>query len=344
VTPSAAAAAGIGITRVLSFVVPAAWLTALGLGAALAWASRRIPSLPAALGLFGILAFLNFAMLRDSLVNGPTWYDNYGMDGMQYGARQVFAAIEEIVAEDPETEVHLSPTWANGTDVLARFFLSPTAPVIIENADGILSERRELTDRMLFILTPEEYARAAESPILTDVRVERVLPYPDGQPGFYFVRMRYSPQADSILAQEEAERLRPVVDEVEIDGQMVQVTHPLFDMGTVDLLFDNDPLTLVRTNEANPALITLAFSEPRPVSALALTLGFQNASLTVRLFATPEAGPVTYNQEYRDLPEVPTIEIQFADAPPQVARIEIELRDLLDPSDQKIHLRDLSLR
>jgi len=343
-TASAAAAAGVGVTRVLSFVVPVVWLTALGLEAALAWVARRVPGLAAALGLFAVLAGLNFAMLRDSLINGPTWFDDYGLDGMQYGARQVFAAIEEVLAEERETEIRLTPSWANGTDVLARFFLRPTAPVIIENADGILSERRDLTERMLFILTPDEYARAAESPILTDVRVERTLPYPDGRPGFFFVRMRYSPEAGSILAQAEAERLQPVVEEVRLEGQVVQVTHPLFEMGTADLLFDADPQTLVRTYQANPARITLDFPQPRRLSALALTLAFPEAALTVRLFTGPEAEPITYSQEYHDLDGFATIEMEFESGPVLVSRIEIEIRDLLDPIDAKIHLGEIILR
>ncbi len=342
--PSAAAAAGVGVTRVLAFVVPAALLTALGLEAALSWSSRGLGFRRAPLALFALLAALNIAMLRDSLVNGPTWFDNYGLEGMQYGAQQVFAAIQEILAEEPETEIRLSPSWANGTDVLARFFLSPSDPVIIENADGILTEWSNLTDRMLFILTPEEYSAAAESPILADVRVERTLPYPDGRPGFYFVRMGYSPEAEEILAEAEAERLRPVTEPVTVDGEEVEITHPLFDLGTADLMFDSDPQTLVRTYKANPALITLAFPEPRPITGLALTLGFREASLTVRLFAGPEAEPVTYARVYHETADAPTIEMEFSDGPERVSRIELDIHDLGDPPDFKIHIWEIILR
>jgi hypothetical protein len=343
ITPMAAAAAGVGITRVLAFVVPATWLASLGIEPVLQWLSRRISGIATSLGLFIVLSALSLAMLRDSLVNGPTWFTNYGLDGMQYGARQVFGAIDEVLADSPGTEIHLSPSWANGTDILARFFLPPEAPVRIENADGYLAERLPLTDDMLFVLTPEEYGRLAESPVVTDVRVERILPYPDGRPGFYFVRMRYSPEADRILAEAEAERRRPVVEEVVVGDQTVQVTHPLFDLGTPIHLFDDDPFTLVRTYEANPARIALAFPQPRSVSAISLTIGFRQASLTVRLFPASGADPVTYIQDYRDLPETPTIEIRFENAPIEVQGIEIELRDLSDPMDGKLHILEISL-
>jgi hypothetical protein len=169
------------------------------------------------------------------------------------------------------------------------------------------------------------------------------VPYPDGRPGFYFVRMRYSPEANRILAEAEAERRRPVIDEVVVDGQTVQVTHPLFDMGTAAHLFDGDPFTLARTYESNPARIALTFPQPRSVSAVFLTIGFRQASLTVRLLPASGASPVTYTQDYRDLPESPTIELRFEAAPLEVEGVEIEIRDLSDPPDGKLHILEISL-
>jgi hypothetical protein len=317
-------------------------LTALGIEPVLRWLSHRISGIVASLGMFLLLGGLNLAMLQDSLVNGPTWFTDYGLDGMQYGARQVFGAIEEVIADSPDTEVHLTPSWANGADILARFFLSPDAPVRIENADGYLAERLPLTDDMLFVLTPEEHGRLEESPIVTDLRVERILPYPDGRPGFYFVRIRYSPEADRLLAEAEAERRRPVVEEVSLEGETVLVTHPLFDMGTATQLFDGDPFTLARTYDANPAQFALAFPQPRSISAVSLTLGFRQASLTVRLVPTSGADPITYTQDYRDLTESPTIVLRF-DHAIDVQRIELELRDLSDPPDGKLHILEISL-
>jgi hypothetical protein len=42
----------------------------------------------------GVLAGYNVFMLRDALVNGPTWFKDYGLGGMQYGADQIFGEIK----------------------------------------------------------------------------------------------------------------------------------------------------------------------------------------------------------------------------------------------------------
>ncbi len=99
--PAGAAIVAIGITRVLVFVIPAALLTAFGLAAAASWISRRLPERVVAVVLFLALAAAQLAMLRDALVNGPTWYRNYGLGGMQYGARQVFGQVRRQLARNP---------------------------------------------------------------------------------------------------------------------------------------------------------------------------------------------------------------------------------------------------
>jgi 4-amino-4-deoxy-L-arabinose transferase-like glycosyltransferase len=73
-----------------------------------------------ALAVFILLSGMNLAMLNDALRNGPLWFRDYGLGGMQYGAFQVFDAIEQFTEENPGTRIIFSPDWANGTDVVAR--------------------------------------------------------------------------------------------------------------------------------------------------------------------------------------------------------------------------------
>jgi len=100
--PTGAALALVGVTRALVMVIPATLLIALGLIALISWLekkwiSRRLLSF----GLFGVLALLNFFMLGQVLVKGPTWYNEYGLGGLQYGARQVFSEVKDYLKENP---------------------------------------------------------------------------------------------------------------------------------------------------------------------------------------------------------------------------------------------------
>ena len=82
--PLGGALTSAGITRVLVLVVPAALLAALGLEAIAARLPRRV-GMAAGVGVFVALSVFGGYMLRDALVNGPTWYSDYQLGGLQWG-------------------------------------------------------------------------------------------------------------------------------------------------------------------------------------------------------------------------------------------------------------------
>jgi hypothetical protein len=156
--------------------------------------------------------------------------------------------------------------------------------------------------------------------------------------------MRYSDQADAIFEQEQLERLKPVIDTLEVKGEMLTIEHPLFDSGGVQHIFDGDPYSLARGYEANPMLLKITFAAPRPLSGVDITTGSMESAIAVRLVPTGGGEPVVYKGTYRDLPMDPTISIDFPGAPTEVTRIEIEIHHLLEPGPAKIHLREIQLR
>jgi 4-amino-4-deoxy-L-arabinose transferase-like glycosyltransferase len=101
VAPVGAALVQIGITRILVFVVPVTILIALGLNKTLIWLERwRLPHKAISIGLFTVLSIINIFMLRDVLVNAPTWYQDYGLGGLQYGAQQLFPKVADYLERE----------------------------------------------------------------------------------------------------------------------------------------------------------------------------------------------------------------------------------------------------
>jgi len=147
-------------------------------------------------------------MLADALSNGPLWSRDFGLAGMQYGARQVFGEMEQILEQRPETKIVLSPSCANGTDVIARFFFSDPLPFELGSAEGYYSTAKTLDDNQLFIMTPEEFDDLPRNHF-AQVNVEKIMLYPDGKPGFYFVRLNYAENIHQVIAREAAERHTP---------------------------------------------------------------------------------------------------------------------------------------
>lgn len=345
-TPVGAALVDVGITRVLAFVVPASLLISIGLDWALERVSSRLPSPAVELTCFGLFAVMSLWMLRDAVLNGPRWYADYGLYGMQYGAKQLFEIIPEYLERDPAVEILLSPTWANGADLFPRFFLDPSDLPRVKtlNVDAFMVKKRPLTENMLFIMTHLEYDRARKSNKFKAVRVERVLPYPDGSPGFYFARLAYADNVDAIFAAEREARRRLVEAQVQIDDQLVKIRHSLLDAGRVNDMFDGDWYTLGRVMEANPAIIELTFPQPRSVSGIVGDFGSMDFEWTIHLYAEGSKEPTTYKAIYRNMPPDPHVEITFDRGPEKVVKIRMEIKDLRTGETAKIHIRELKLK
>jgi hypothetical protein len=332
------------VLRVLVLVIPAALLTSIGLVAVLEWIARRWPYRPIALGTFAVLAGFNLFMLNDALTNGPTWYTDYGLNGLQYGGQQIFKEVQQVLRESPQTRVFVSPTWANGADALLQFFMPDELRVQIGNIDAYMFSPQPLDDHTLLVMTTDEYQRARVDPKFINVRIERTIPYPDGRDGFYFVRLNYSPHAAAIFAEEDAARRRPEQVEILLDGQTVQVVHSRLDIGPITSAFDGDPFTLVRTVVDNPFVIALTFPEPRPLTGVTLTTATMdfNAAITLTL-ATGETH--TYRRDFLQTGPDPVNDFPFDPAPAQpIQAIRIEIKDLNASGDAHIHVREIKLR
>ncbi len=341
--PVGAALVRSGITRSMTLVVVLGLLVGVAADPLLRLATRWArPALVAAV-LWLFLAGAQAAMLADALRNGPTWYRDYGLYGMQWGAREVFGEIGRIRTAHPGGLVVLTPVWTNGVDDLVDFFLRSHEGIVIANVDWLGSARRDIPEDTVAVMTESEYRSAAGDPRFADVRVETTLLFPDGLPGFRFVRLRYADDFDAVLARERESWHRLVEEEVSIGGEAVKVSHSVFDEGQYARhLFDGDDDSLVRTEEANPAVVLVEFPSPRPLRHLSLTTGSMDMEVTVEV-AGP-SGKASFARTYSGLPRDPTVEIDLPSVGGDVASVRITVRDIHAEEPQNVHLREVRLR
>jgi hypothetical protein len=197
---------------------------------------------------------------------------------------------------------------------------------------------------MLLVMTPPEYEQAKASKKFKSVTVEQVIPYPDGRPGFYFARLAYADNFDTIISEEKAVRSKPVQGQVVIDGQQVQVTHSQFDAGQLRDLFDGDTFSLARGLEANPLVLEFTFPQPRPMTGLEATFGSMDLTLTAKLYADGATEPVAYSQTFRGLPPDPKVELAFDRGPATVKKLRLEILQLNAGLEVHIHVRELKFK
>jgi hypothetical protein len=345
-TPFAGAAAEIDPLRVIAMVVPAALLTVIGIDQIHRWIRRLVPYPAAAVACAAAFALGAANLTVKALVAGPTWYTDYGLYGMQYGAREVFSAIREELARSSDFHIRLSPSWANNPSEFVQFFLTGDERnrVTFETVDAYLLRRTPLSEKDLHVMTADEYQRAVGSQkVVVDPPV-RTLPYPDGRVGFYFARMRYSENADAILAAEREERRKLEETTATLEGRPVTIRHSRLDMGRIPDVFDGRPETLARGLEANPFVLEMVFPTARTVRKVRLSLGAMDLA-RVRVRATPEDGSPerSAGAEVRNRPASPRLEFPFPGGAVRTRKLRIEIEDVGAGEISHVHVYELGL-
>lgn len=341
--PSGAALVGVGITRLLAMVMPMAVFATLGWE----WILSLVPQARwqkiAQVVLFVFLSGIAIQVTSDSLRNGPTWYEDYGLYGMQYGTRQLFEQkIPELLAQDAQIQLYVSSLWANGADVFVRYFLTPQQAqrVSLGSIDSYLSRKQSLDDRTIFILTAEELRAALASPKMRLLGMEDEILYPNGKVGFYVVRLAYVDNVDELFARESELRRQLVNAHIIVDGISAKVRHSQIDAGELSNLFDQSPETLMRGLEANPFILEFEFSQPQSLKGLQAQFGSMDFELVFYLYPEGQTQPIELRQEYRGLPPDPAIEFLFPE-PIVLGKLRLEIRDLSYGEYANIHIREL---
>jgi len=343
IVPCAAAIVGHSITRLMAFVIPLALLGGIGVDAAVNVIGRRSPTLSrlAGVAVFGALVLVNLHLVTSALEEGPTWHRDYGMGGMQWGARQLSTAIEDMLEEDPDQSFLISPDWTNGADIVIRFFLGDNAPVKLGSLIPLLHQPEPGIESTTLVAIPREYEAIATSGKFAEIDELRVLPYPDGTRGFTFLHLRYRDDIDEILAAEAAARRRLTSSSVATMGRRLTVRHSDFDMGSVELIFDGDDDTLARTSEANPMVLEIETDDPIAASAARVTIGSSNVEVTLDLFEPGSDGPLTVTAVVAATIEEPWTTVSF----PRSVRFDraiLTLTDLHQADPGHVHLWELT--
>ncbi len=330
-------------------IVPWIILIALGLDLALEWLTRRrIPFLALNLGLFLVLSLTSFYLLADALTHGPTWFTDYGLYGMQYGAKQVFA--ETVVPElrqDPEVNFIISPTWANGTDQFAAFFVPQDllSRVRFGTPNDLINDPKQMKPKTIFILTADEFGNFSKDEKIKAVNILKTLLYPNGKPGFYLVTIEYPDNIQQIIANEHEARRKPVEDTVTINGQVIKMLHSPIGGGNIMDTFDDNPETLTRVTEANPYVFDLYPDPPLTTNSLVVQTGsLSDFTVTVELYAPGAAEPVTYSETFKGLPPDPLVTLNFDRGPAKSSRIYLEIKDNTSGETSQIHVRTVQFK
>jgi len=343
VAPSGAALADVAITRNLVTVVPLAMLACLGLDAQLNWLANKPKKalVPVLLVILALVASTVF-MTHTAITKAPTWYQDYGLYGMQWGGKELSAEIKSFQAEHPEKKIIVSPTWANNTDAILSFFLGDPLPVEVNSINDWTFSLRELDENMVFVMPPEEFSNAKSSGKFTDFEVIHSLNWPNGETGFYFLTLRYVDNVQEIFDREAIVRAQPEDTIIRLFDQDVLVSHSLLDIGHISNAFDGDSNTLIRGLEANPLSIKLVFEKPIEMRGLRLLIGLPPSVLIAEIKVAGDGQTLHSGTQSIGFEKNDWLETYFAGSY-MVEELKISLRENTSNPQPHIHIWEIEI-
>jgi hypothetical protein len=306
--------------------------------------ARWVPNVVLAAGLAGALAAATLRLCAMSFGGSAAWFSEYGLYGMQWGAKQVTDAARDELEKDPSVRIHISSGWANNPETFLDFFFRPPlrSRVQLGELGPYLSSRTAPPDDVLFVMTPSEYERNSHDPKLEVLPPKRVIPYPNGKPGFYFAKVRYSQQADAIFAAEREQRR--ILKEDRVDSPKVLVLHSHLDMGNVPDLFDGDKNTLIRGLEDNPFVLEFVFDPPRRMSQLYVRVGEMEGQIAIVVSPASGGEPLRQTRTIRRGIENTEQTFRFGAAPLEVSKIHMEIGEPGKGEPDHLEIREIAFR
>ena len=171
--------------------------------------------------------------------------------------------------------------------------------------------------------------------------LHKVLAYPNGEPGFYFVSVSYVEGIEKIFEEELASRQTLIPGQVVLqDGEEVEVAYSTLDMGEIFHIFDGDRSTLARTWEANPLRIVVTFKQPRPVEKIVLRVGGEATKIEVLARVDGENDPIKLEQELEAVADPRFTELELPEMV-LIKSVEVRVYNMNNSEPAHVHLWEL---
>ena len=343
VGPLGASIADITITRVLVMLIPFSVMILVGVDQSLSWLSKKLPfkELPIYISTLALVIF-SLWMTWYAIVKGPLWYPDYGLYGTQWGGQQLSQKIGKFKQEYPTAQLKLSPSWANNTDIIMRYFLGDPLPLEIGTIEEYDLYYQPIDPEQVFIITPDEYSWLVRNPKFDQIEVLDTLQWPDGRTGFYFLRLAYSEQAEQIFEVELQQRRQPEVSEFDLLGQHVTITFSRLDLGTIAHIFDGDNATPMRTLEANPLEIVIDFPKPIELSSVTALVGAPATRLSVAITIDGSGQKLIFTEAVPSSDQIRPISVDFGTRY-QISQLKVWIESINEPEPTHVHLWELIL-
>lgn len=334
------------IMRVFYIIAPVCLLASVGIMTVAKGFSKWVPvKLPIFISVVLCLVQV-FTMTQEMKDKAPTWFDEYGLYGLQWGAKQLYVeAIPRYLREHPEAQLTYPADWANGEEIFDSFFLSQEQRqhFVVFESDHEATTAPPIPANLVFILSRAQLKELESSKRFKKPVIEQTIYYPNGEPGFVFARLAYVDNIEDVIRQLRAWSLELLVDRVPVGSNQATVSYSRLDGGQISNLVDNNPATIIRSMTANPMILNIHFDRPERIRTLKGI--FWPMKLLWKVRALTSTGEVIFESVRREILNEGDAgaDLTLSTTPVEVSTLEMEISNLLDPPDSShVHFREMS--
>jgi hypothetical protein len=260
---------------------------------------------------------------------------------MQYGASQVFGAARILAVKNPGLQIQVSPNWTFQAENVRSFFVDDVPNIIIGTPDAYIDDFKPDLDNKLFVLTPDDYQHVLTANRFKIPVIDQIIKYPNQQPGFYFVRLAYRDDIQTILQQEKQLRHQLVHGQITLNGELVDIGYSKLDGMSIENAFDGSLDSHIKTYDANPLELDLVFPKPRMMEGLTVKVGGEPVNLSADVYADNVSTPIHYEKLATEVAAYKNVRLDFNPAM-AVKRIHITILDVDAPDPSPVHLWEVT--
>ncbi|MCX5985187.1 MAG: hypothetical protein NTX54_01520 [Chloroflexi bacterium] len=344
-------------TRSLAVVVPVTILALVGID--LVPRALRHTRLVGTLMFIAVATTGSYMVLQEALTTQSTRRQDYGGYGIQWGSQYVFKMVNAQLESTPGSRVMVTTDWNWGGHHFINFFISredrTAGRVFLGSLDTLIHGQEPWGPELWAVMSPaqlealDEYIAmpggATGRPRITSDQVTAKVLHPDGTPGFLMVRLLEAPDVRAMLAAEREARRKLSFVTVAVDGERAVVGYTNLDDGAIAPVFARADGALARLAGPNPAVLDVAFGNPRPVRIIRLTVGASLWRVTAHVFPRDGSAEVNKSGVGVAYGANSVVEINL-DAPVRdVARVRLEINQLnASDEDSTVHLYRVEFR
>jgi hypothetical protein len=224
---------------------------------------------------------------------------------------------------------------------LARYFFPDPIPFTLGSVDSYIQNMQVLDSSTTLVMLSNEYDDLIKSEKFTDIHIKKMIPYPDGKPGFYFIKMRYVDNVEEIFNLEKIARHELIgADMILQDGSLAGVHFSPLDLGTIKDVLDGDVQTIARSWEANPFQFIFDFPEPRMINEIMLTVGGEPTRIEMDLWTSMDAIPAQFVLNLEETPD-PRMALVKVNLQQPVIKAEIQVYNLNESEPAHVHVWEI---